>query len=95
MRVCVGARDRDRVRVRLPPLIIITDRTTLICPHPWGLCGDTEFMRSIWQRCDALTTDGVPGSTSDACLFTIFVATLQRLVALRLYRSTSLHKCRA
>jgi hypothetical protein len=40
-------------------------------------------MRSIWQRYDALTTDGDTSSASSARVFTLFVATLQRLVTSR------------
>ena len=40
-------------------------------------------MRSIWQRYDALATDGDNGSASGARVFTLFVATLHRLVTSR------------
>src|SRR6266581_3219867 len=52
-------------------------------PYTCRLCGDAEFMRSIWQRYDALATDGDTGSASGARVFTHFVATLQRLVTSR------------
>ena len=48
-----------------------------------SLCGDAEFMRSIWQRYDASATDSDTGITSGACVFTLFVATLHRLVTSR------------
>ena len=47
------------------------------------LCGDAEFMRSIWQCYDALATDGDTSSTSGACVFMPFVATLQHLITSR------------
>ena len=40
-------------------------------------------MRSIWQYCDALATDGDIGSASGAYIFKLFVATLLRLVTSR------------
>jgi len=53
-------------------------------PPMFRLCADAEFMRGIWQRYDALATDGDTGSTSGACVSTLFVATLQCLVKSRL-----------
>jgi len=35
-----------------------------------GLCSDAEFMRNVWQRYDALATDGDTGSASSARVFT-------------------------
>ena len=49
-------------------------------PDPCRLCGDTEFIRSVWQRYDALPTDSSTGNNSGTRVFTNFVATLQRLV---------------
>ncbi|KAF8495992.1 hypothetical protein F5888DRAFT_1907591 [Russula emetica] len=48
-------------------------------PRP-GLCCDAEFMRSVWQRCDALVTDGDTGSASSARLFTFLISALKFLV---------------
>jgi hypothetical protein len=40
-------------------------------------------MRGIWQRYDALISEGDTGSASGARVFTLFVSTLQRLVTSR------------
>ncbi len=37
-------------------------------------------MRSIWQRYIASATNSNTGITSGACVFTLFIATLQRLI---------------
>ncbi len=52
-------------------------------PHVRRLCGDGEFVRSIWQCYHVLATDGDTGSASGARVFTLCVATLQRLVTSR------------
>jgi len=72
VRLDEGSRDKDHARVCLPLLIIIVDCTTLIdtC-HACRLCGDAEYMHSIWQRYDALATDGDSGSPSGARVFTV------------------------
>ena len=51
-------------------------------PHAWRLYGDAVFTRSIWECYDAfkLATDGNTGTPSGACVFTLFVAILHRLV---------------
>jgi hypothetical protein len=36
--------------------------------------GDAEYMRSIWQRYDALATVGFTSNTSGAVVFTLFVS---------------------
>jgi len=51
--------------------------------HALRLCGDAEFMRSIWQRYDASAIDGDTSSASGARVFTLFISTLQRLVTSR------------
>ncbi|KAF8500785.1 hypothetical protein F5888DRAFT_1793216 [Russula emetica] len=45
-----------------------------------GLCSDAEFMRSVWQRYDALATDGETGNASSARVFTLLISTLSRLM---------------
>jgi hypothetical protein len=40
-------------------------------------------MRGIWQRYDALVTDGESGTAEGAPVFTVFVSALQRLVTSR------------
>jgi hypothetical protein len=42
--------------------------------------GNAKFMRSIWQRRDALTADGDTSITSGTGVFTPFVSTLRRFV---------------
>jgi len=49
-----------------------------------GLCSDAEFMRSVWQRHDALATNGDTGSASSALIFTLISAPApERLVTSR------------
>jgi hypothetical protein len=52
-------------------------------PHVQGLCGDSEFMRSIWQRYNASATNGDTGSASGVRVFTLSVATLHHLIISR------------
>jgi len=73
-----GTCNGDHAGVRLP---LITDRTMLsVHVYAFQDLGDAKFMRSIWQRHDALAADGNTSSTSGAGVFTLFVSTLQRLV---------------
>ena len=51
--------------------------------HACGLCRDAEFIRSVWQRYDALDTDDDTSCAPGARVFTLFVATLERLVTSR------------
>ena len=82
-RVDEGARD-EITQGCVPNVIIIIDRKALIhTPHASRLCGDAEFMGSIWQRYDALATDSDAGSASGARVFTPFIATLRHLLTSR------------
>ena len=49
-------------------------------PHVYRLCGNAEFMRSIWRRYDALATDGDSSRASGPRISILFVATLRRLM---------------
>jgi hypothetical protein len=48
--------------------------------NPYRLCSDAEFMRSVWQRYDALATDGDTSSASSTRVFTFVISALKRLV---------------
>ncbi len=54
-----------------------------ICIYTCRLCSDAEFMRGVWQRYDALATDGDTVSTSGARVFTLLISALKRLVTSR------------
>jgi hypothetical protein len=65
-----GARDGDHARVRLSSIphlwhtgLLTTTRFSI---RTCRLCSDGGFMRSVWQRYDALATDGDTGSASSA-----------------------------
>ena len=47
------------------------------------LCSDAEFIRSVWQRYDALASDGDTGNASGARVFTLLISALKRLVTSR------------
>ena len=47
------------------------------------LCGDADFIRSIWQRYDALAVGGDTSSASGTRIFTILISALKRLVTSR------------
>jgi hypothetical protein len=51
--------------------------------NSYRLCSDAEFMRSVWQRYDALATDGDTSSASSARVFTLLISALKRLVTSR------------
>ncbi|KAI9452204.1 hypothetical protein F5148DRAFT_1237059 [Russula earlei] len=48
-----------------------------------GLCGDADFVRSVWQRYDALAADDGTGSISSARVFITLISALKRLVTSR------------
>ena len=68
--------------MRLPSfdLSVIVQR---LHTHVCRLCGDAEYLRSLWQRYDAVVTDSDTGAASGARVFTLFISTLQRLVTSR------------
>jgi protein MON2 len=47
------------------------------------LCSDAEFMRSVWQRYDALANDGDASNASCPRVFTLLISALKRLVTSR------------
>ena len=75
-----GACDGDHARVCL---CLISPWHSDLTALKSRLCGDAEFMRSIWQRYIASATNSNTGITSGACVFTLFVATLQCLITSR------------
>jgi hypothetical protein len=84
-----GARDGDHTRVRLPSIphfwhtgLLVTTRFPIRI-YTCRLCSDGEFMRSVWQRYDAVATDGDTGNTSSARVFTLLISALKRLVTSR------------
>jgi hypothetical protein len=66
------------VRVRLPSIphlwhtgLLVTTRSSI---RTCRLCSDAEFMRSVWQRYDALATNGDTGSASSARVFLLLIS---------------------
>ena len=79
-----GARDGDHARVRLPSIPHFWHTGLLVhAILPCRLCSDAEFIRSVWQRYDALATDGDTSSASSARVFTLLISALKRLVTSR------------
>jgi hypothetical protein len=83
-----GTRDGDHARVSLPSIplwhtgLLVTTRSSIRI-NTCRLCSDAEFMRSVWQRYDALATDGDTSSASSARVFTLLISALKRLVTSR------------
>ena len=59
------------------------DHTVPICMYTHRLCSDAEFMCNVWQRYDALASDGDTGSASSARVFTVLIFPLKHLVTSR------------
>ena len=82
------ARDGDHARVRLllPHIwhtgLLVTTRSS-VRTYTCRLCSDAEFIRGVWQRYDALATDGDTGNSSRARVFTLLISALKRLVTSR------------